>query len=563
MVLKKSCLFICIILFATLKFAYSQSLKLHITGEDSLETKLIDSVKYTKNHPDFNAIVNEVDGLLKKLQQLGFLEATITDISKKNDSSFTSTFALKNRYKYIRIYGVGNLNKKIIQSFIANETDDYYDIDIINLETVMKLLNNNITALGEPFASVQLIDLEPVNRKIIRGTLQTERTVKRKLDSIVIKGYEKFPRSFLRHQLKLKPNTVFNLDKIKKQTANLSNLNFASQIKEPEVLFTQDSTILYIYIEKTKVNSFDGFLGFGTNEDTNSLEFDGYLNLNLVNNLNYGETLKLFYKSDENEQRTFDLTVRMPFLFKSPLGVSANLNIFRRDSTFLSTYQTLKLDYQKDIKNRFSIGITALKSDNLLSSSSLFIEDFKTNFYIAEYNHTSPQFYDLLFPINFSVDISAGFGTRTSLNNDINQTQLKLNTSKIFNLNNRNSIFLKLEGATLVSDNYFENELFRFGGINSIRGFEENTLLANLYTVLNTEYRYRLSDILYVHSVVDAAYSENNITNAKNKLFGFGFGFGLLTNAGLFKFNYASAKTEDQPFKLADSKIHISLTAQF
>jgi hypothetical protein len=66
-----------------------------------------------------------------------------------------------------------------------------------------------------------------------------------------------------------------------------------------------------------------------------------------------------------------------------------------------------------------------------------------------------------------------------------------------------------------------------------------------------------------VHSVLDAAYSENNLTEINSKLFGFGFGFGLLTNAGLFRFNYSSAKTENQPFRLSDSKVHISLTTQF
>lgn len=66
-----------------------------------------------------------------------------------------------------------------------------------------------------------------------------------------------------------------------------------------------------------------------------------------------------------------------------------------------------------------------------------------------------------------------------------------------------------------------------------------------------------------MHSVIDASYSENDLTDTKSKLFGFGFGFGLLTNAGLFRFNYASAKTENQRFSLQDSKIHISLTATF
>jgi hemolysin activation/secretion protein len=108
-----------------------------------------------------------------------------------------------------------------------------------------------------------------------------------------------------------------------------------------------------------------------------------------------------------------------------------------------------------------------------------------------------------------------------------------------------------------------DNELLRFGGINSIRGFEENSLLANLFAVINTEYRYRLSNALFVHSILDAAYFENKNIVTKQKLFGFGFGFGLFTKAGLFKFNYSGGKIENQMFKFSDSKIHISLSTTF
>lgn len=138
-----------------------------------------------------------------------------------------------------------------------------------------------------------------------------------------------------------------------------------------------------------------------------------------------------------------------------------------------------------------------------------------------------------------------------------------MNSFKIFNLNNTNSIYLKIAGAGINTDHYLTNELFRFGGILTIRGFEENSLLASLYTVLNTEYRYQLNNTIYIHSIFDAAYFENDIALAKEKLFGFGFGFGIYTKSGLLKFNYANGKSENQKIKLSDSKIHLSLSAIF
>ena len=65
----------------------------------------------------------------------------------------------------------------------------------------------------------------------------------------------------------------------------LNQLPFAQQKRPSEVLFTKDSTSVYLYLEKIKSNRFDGFIGFGTDETTGKIEFDGYLDLNLINNL--------------------------------------------------------------------------------------------------------------------------------------------------------------------------------------------------------------------------------------------------------------------------------------
>ena len=386
---------------------------------------------------------------------------------------------------------------------------------------------------------------------------------KRAIDDIVIKGYEKFPRSFLKYYLKVKSGDDFNLNEIKEKTERLNNLNFANQTRSPEVLFTKDSTTLYFYIEKVKSNTFDGFLGFGTNEETNKLEFDGYLNLNLINSLNFGESLRLNYKSDENDQKTFSVQANLPYLFRSALGTQVDLNIFKKDSSFTTVNQSFDLFYQLNATQRLFLGLSAVQSNNLLTQNLLDIQDFNSTFYNLKYELFKPQFQNFLFPINLSLFVKVGLGQRKVENEKVDQQLFDLSASKIFNLNSKNSVYLKASGAGLISDNLFTNELLRFGGINSIRGFEENSLLASIHGVLNSEYRYRLNPSIYIHTIIDAAYLENDISLTKEKLFGFGFGFGILTKAGLLKFNYANGKFENQKFKLSNSKIHLSLNANF
>ncbi|RED42202.1 surface antigen-like variable number repeat protein [Winogradskyella eximia] len=545
------------------KQSFTQTISLSVVGENQDATKVIDSIGYKKSYSNYNSLQNEINRLKKKLTKDGYIDTTIKNVNKKHDTLFEAQFILGKRVNKIRIYYDSSFNTDYLTTITPSKDTNFFELKITELESQLKILNSKIAEQGDPFSTLQLINISKLNSDLISADLKIVTNQKRRIDKIIIKGYEKFPKSYVKRFMKLKTGKSFNLNAIREKVELLEELRFASKIKDPEVLFTQDSTTLYLYIEKTKTNNFDGFLGFGTNEITNRIEFDGYLDLRLINNLNYGETLNLFYKSDEIDQQTFRVDADLPYLFASPVGLQVGLNIFRKDSTFLNAKQYAKINYQINAQHKIGIGLNSTTSTNLLENDTDILNDYTSNYYTLHYNYTKPQFYDPLFPINFWFDFSSGIGTR---NNDLGkekQSVFNVDAYKIFNLNKKNSFYMRLNGATLTSNDYLDNELFRFGGINSIRGFEENSLVANLYAVISTEYRYRLSNSIYVHSVIDAAYFENKLTESKEKLYGFGFGLGLLTNAGLFRLNYSSGKTEDRPFKLSDSKVHVSLTATF
>lgn len=498
------------------------------------------------------------------IQKSGYIEVELLNNTKKNDSIYQAKIDLKQKFYTIYIY---NYKKTVSEEFLNQFTDsitsDYFIIKIPEIEYTLQSINSHLSQNGLPFSKVTLNNISKNQNQTLNAQLQVTENKKRYVDKIIVKGYEKFPESYLNYFLKLKTKTNFNLEEIKEKTAKINYLNFANETKPPEIQFTKDSTTVYLYVNKRKSNNFDGFLGFGSNENSGKLEFNGYLNLNLTNNLNYGETLNLIYKSDESELRTFEANLVLPYLFKTPLGLDFSLNIFKKDSTFTTTNQKVNLFYQLDSKNKIAAGLTAIQSNTLTSQETSTANDYKSNFYSLNYNHTKPNFNQPLFPVNFYTDISLGTGKRDFENIKQNQTLLLLDLFKIFNFNSRNSLYIKTVFKSLFSDTYFENELFRFGGINSIRGFEENSLVANQYGLINSEYRYKFSSNIYLHSILDVAYLEDNTQNLKEKLIGFGIGLGLMTKAGLFKLNYANGKSENQNFKFSNSKIHISLNAKF
>ncbi|MCF7567507.1 hypothetical protein L3X37_03900 [Sabulilitoribacter arenilitoris] len=563
--MKKTAFLVLIICILFSSKVFSQNLRLKIIGNNEVETKQIDSLNYLEVHNDYKSITSEVDSIQTLLYKTGYIENKMTGIIKKDDSTFAAKFHLKKKYKTIHIYYNSSIIDTPVLKLISEDVfDDYFSLPFSHVENSLNFINLKTSEKGNPFSKLKLSNIHIVENNLRADLIIDSNKQKRTIDNIIIKGYEKFPKSYLKHYLKIKENQAFNLNVIKEKTNLLNDLKFANQIKPPEVLFTKDSTTLYIYTEKAKSNSFDGFLGFGTNEETNKLEFDGFLNLNLTNNLNFGESFSLLYKSDENDQKTFRTNLTLPYLFKSPIGIDLGLQIFKKDSTFTIVNQSAKLHYQINSKHKIYSGITATTSNNLLSSSNLQnIADYNSNFFSFAYQYLKLQPNNLLFPVKSSVFLETSFGNREVTTTKEKQSLHSINAFKIINLNNKNSFYFSANGSHLISNTYLENELFRFGGINSIRGFEENSLFASLFGVLNTEYRYQLNNSIYIHSITDLAYFENKITNIKEKLFGYGFGFGILTKAGLFKFNYANGKIKNQAFKFSDSKIHLSLVANF
>ena len=113
------------------------------------------------------------------------------------------------------------------------------------------------------------------------------------------------------------------------------------------------------------------------------------------------------------------------------------------------------------------------------------------------------------------------------------------------------------------SDIYIINELYRFGGINSIRGFNENSLQGNFFSSLLSEYRYVVAPNLYVHSIIDYGYYNDKTSASRGNLIGLGFGFGLATKNGLFNVVYENGSTNEQEIKGSNSIVHVSFKTQF
>lgn len=539
--------------------SHAQKLNLTIVGETETDNIIINKIGYQKEHPNAKSIVEEINLTSNNLTKIGYIENKVLENKKTTDSTFVCKLFLGNKIDSIRISLANNSTLKSLSLFEENK--DTITLPYPEVEDFMKLTLAKLEMKGYALAKLKLINIKKQNNILI-ADLDISIEKQRQVNDIVIKGYEKFPVGFKLNIKRLYKNEIFNQDNLNKVYKDFEKIRFVKQVKYPEILFEKDSTKIYVYLEKIKSNSFDGFIGFANDTDK-KITFNGFLDLNLSNTINSGELFTLFWRSDGNDQKVFNIAFEIPYIFKSPLGIKANLNIFKQDSTFQNTKTAINIGYLLRYNSRLYLGYQSTESSDIQNANSTNLSDYTNYFITGNYEFFEFKNDDILFPVKTNANLTLGYGNRESNINTSNQIFAKVDLDHNFYFNKKNCFNLRSQNYYLKSDDYLVNELYRFGGIYSIQGFKENSLQGNLFASILTEYRYIITPTIYIHSIIDYGYFQDKSTNNQGNLFGLGLGFGLLTKNGILNLAYATGSSNDQAIVLANSIVHFSFRTKF
>jgi hypothetical protein len=550
---------------------HAQDLHLQIKGTNQTETQIIDSLNYSRNHPNLKSIFEEVKNTSEKLSKNGYLDHNIIETKKINDSTFTSIIDLKSKTKEVHIY-IGANHSFFYDVKIKNDTL------IIPYRELENYLNQKTLDAEKAGFALNKIKLENIQKKksIIYATLNFKSEKKRTVNSIILTQTDDskrdyFPKGHFKQLNKKYLNKTFNQETIKQLHNDINAFEFITQTKYPEILFTNDSTKVYTYIEKRKANTFDGYIGF-SNDENKKTTLNGYLDLSLLNTLRTGEQFSLYWKSDGNQQKTFNTKIEIPYIFQSSLGIKAQLNIFKQDSTFQNTKTAIDLGYFLNYNSRLYLGYQSTESSDIQNTNNTTISDYKNSYITSTLEYKKTDYLNTLLPKKASLSLIIGYGKRNTNNSpqtveSSKQFYTNLNLSYNFELNKKNFIFLNPQIFYLKSQNYITNELFRFGGTNSVRGFAENSLQGNFASMLLTEYRYKVSNNLYINSIIDFAIYQD-LTNNQNlnklqKLSGVGIGTTIQTTSGLLRINLSNGGENLQEIKLFNTIVSICYNVKF
>ncbi len=431
-----------------------------------------------------------------------------------------------------------------------------------NLDSLKKEISEKYRNQGYVFNRVKS-QFKGMKNDIPQVELTVIKSDQRKIDGIVFKGYEKVPKRFIRNLEKQYLGKNYQENTLVKLNHSLQNHTFLILDKPPQTLFTKDSTSIYLFAQKKKSNSFDGIIGFG-NDKTEKFTFNGSLNLHFRNMFNGFETVNIFWQRNPDKGQTFDLQTDIPYLFKSNIGGNFKVNIFRQDSTYANVKLTPA--FYLHLKNNQKIGLRGtFETSTILDSLYVQGKDYDKKGIGLWYDYSETSEVELfLYKTRLRAEADYITTNYSAENITANQTYFYLSGERNFHIKGNNYLNLRAETALLNSKNNFAvNELLRFGGWNSLRGFNENSLYADLYYFGTAEYRYLVGSQAFFDVFGQYGELHNKNLGLKPKLYSFGLGFNFILPIGLMSFQISNGNEFGNAIKFGDTKIHWGILSRF
>ena len=157
-----------------------------------------------------------------------------------------------------------------------------------------------------------------------------------------------------------------------------------------------------------------------------------------------------------------------------------------------------------------------------------------------------------LFPKLFSVSVGILFGKRNASQQSSNQIKANFILHYLWKLNERNYVYLANRSAILNSDNVFDNERYRIGGVNSVRGFNDQSIYTDRYSQFTIEYRLLTNKESYFFTLTDFAKARVNFSS--NNFLGLGLGYQFSVQNSKIRLGAAVGKSRGQNFDFSDTQ---------
>lgn len=515
-----------------------------------------------------------LDSISESFQKEGYLEMFI-ETKKSGADSLQIEFFPGPKYAWAKV-NTGNIPRQMLNAIGPIGKDfpsilDWMDRLILEAED-----------LGHPFASANLDSLT-LEGDSIHATLNFDFGPLITWDSIAVSGQTKTLPQYVQNLTGIEPGNPFSQEEFEESILTLGRSPYFTIAGKPEITFQTKSARPTFNLRDRNANVLDGIIGLLPNEnESGKILITGQLDLELYHLGGKGRDLALHWQRLNISTQSLDLMAKESFLFNSPLDLSLGFNLLKQDTTFIN--RNFSLDFGYRLKRGEHLRFfTNRKAGDLISTAAYQnvtelpnVADFRWNQYGIGWDWNKLD--SPVFPRKgywFTGEFSAGnkeiienTGIPEEVYTDLvlNSPQYlgKIDLEKHFFLKQTWGILLRASGGFTQNQNLLLNDLFRLGGLKTIRGFNENYFYARSYGYLNTEQRLFFGENSFLMVFADIGILENPyFATSIDKPFSFGTGVNLDTGTGIFRFIYGVGKSNAQSLAFSYSRIHFGYLARF
>ena len=354
--------------------------------------------------------------------------------------------------------------------------------------------------------------------------------------------------------------------------------------------------VLNLYLEQKRSNEINALVGFlpANQQLGGKLLLTGEATLNLKNAFGTAETLALDWQQIQPRSPRLNIAFQRLYLFSSLLGLDFNFELFKKDSFFLNVNALVGLNYYLSEKQSGKVFIQTASTNVLDVDTNLVrltkrlpdVNDVGAVNLGVEYNFNNTD-YRYNPRSGNELNIVAFAGKKTVKKNNailqlkepgfdygslydtvkLNayQVKIKLSAAHYFKTGKLTTLRTAIQAGWYQSPNYFLNDLFQVGGYRLLRGFDEESIYTNLYSVGSLEYRFIIAQNSYFFGFTDvgSANFKTNTVAYHHTYIGAGIGLAFESGAGIFNISYAVGKRDDTSFDFRQSKIHLGFVSRF
>jgi outer membrane protein assembly factor BamA len=516
----------------------------------------------------------EAEQVRQTLIEQGYLEASFDSCATQGDTT-TCHLHAGERYLWARLSHGAVIPELTSAVHFRERVFEGRPLRPSQLAKLFEDLLDECENHGYPFATVGLDSIVPGGEGI-EAVLQLDRGRLVRIDSLVVKGSARISERYLWSHLGIRPGDPYNEQLVVNVDRRIRELPFITARQPAHVLFAPEQTKLYLFIDGRRASSINGILGVQPDPETRKVRVTGDLDLRLRNALRRGEAIDLNWRSLADKTQDLKLRLNLPFLFNTPFGTDLSLKLFKRDTTFLELNARAALEYLLQRGDKV-VGFVNSKSSDRLGRTTTALPGLADVAILSYGLGAARERFDYRYNPREGMagNVEGSVGRKRSSTAVIGTGDIPVLQSVQYELTGqvighlpvgrRGTIRLAGQGGWMVNDQLYTNELYRVGGLRTMRGVDEASIFCSSYAVGTVEYRYLFEQNSNLLLFVDQGWWEDQsqdelVTDAP---LGVGVGTSFETKAGIFGLTYALARQFNAPFALSSGKVHFGFTSLF